>query len=137
MSEKVDYATALLAYLVEQPREARKPAPLPTGPGRRKVLDKIRNKGQFLKAIAEISSANKTLWSNDAIANRLRARPEYTHLSQRQLRRDVAEALHWRADPHGKWPSAGPLDKKLREVVLEMLRCQLEITQYQLMARNP
>lgn len=129
MAEDIDYAAALVAYLVEQPRQARKPAPLPSGPGRRKVLDKIRNKGQFLKAIAEISLANKTLWSNAAIANRLRERPEYTHLSERQLRRDVAEALHWRADPLGKWPSAGPLNKEMREMILEILR-------YQLMARN-
>jgi hypothetical protein len=131
MSEKVDYAAALVAYLVEQPRQARKPAPLPSGPGRRKVLDKIRNKGQFLKAIAEISSANKTLWSASAIARQLEKRREYADVGHRQLRRDVAEALSWVAGAIvGKELSAGVMNRELREKVLEILR-------YQLMARNP
>jgi hypothetical protein len=138
-----NYAAALLAFL-DQP----KPKPkLPPGRGHPEALGTVRHKGRFLKAIAEIGRGNVS-----QIARRLRKRPEYQHLSEHQLRRDVAKILDWVTDlatgevadlliryPPDVWqrqfgitPPALPRTKskwKLRQMALELLR-------YQLMAKN-
>jgi hypothetical protein len=94
--------------------------------------------GQFLKAIAEINSANPRLVSNDGIARVLKTRPLYQRLSQRQLRRKVATAIDWETRllkfaPHEIWKKVFGLDpprritnKSLREKAFEYLRYELK-----------
>jgi hypothetical protein len=75
-----------------------KPFAEPTGlPGRPNSLDSKRF-GQLLKAIAQENSKNETLKTNDGIAGKLIARPEYSSLSLRQLRRRVGQAMDWEID---------------------------------------
>ena len=63
---------------------------------------------RFLKAIREIHAKNRRYASNLSIARKLRQRPEYKHLSERQLRRDVDDVISERVDsfkevPPGSW----------------------------------
>jgi hypothetical protein len=129
-----NYAAALLAFL-DQPRPKPKP-PLPSGPGRRKALGTVRHEGRLLKAIAEISLDKKTLLFT--FAKPLRKRPEYRHLSERTLQRNVSEALTSLTDllqacPPDLWqelfgiePPKPPMtERKLRQKALELLRYQL------------
>ena len=63
---------------------------------------------QFLRAIEEIHAKNRRCASNLSIARELRKRPEYKHLSERQLRRDVDDVISERVDsfkevPPGSW----------------------------------
>ena len=48
---------------------------------------------QFLNAIREIHAKNRRCATNLSIARKLRQRPEYKHLSERQLRRDVGNVI--------------------------------------------
>ena len=63
---------------------------------------------QFLSAIREIHAKNRK-WATDlSIARKLRQRPEYKHLSERQLRRDVGDVISELVDrfkevPPGSW----------------------------------
>jgi hypothetical protein len=93
--------------------------------------------GEFLKAIATISTANPTLTSDDGIAARLNKPPYYPDLSQRQLRRKVKAALDWelsvlQAGPLSLWPKVFGIDppeatsrRHLRAKALEHLRSEL------------
>jgi hypothetical protein len=94
--------------------------------------------GQFLKAIAEVNSANLRIVSNDGIARVLRTRPLYNRISQRQLRRKVAAAIDWEIQllkfaPPEIWKKIFGLDppqritnKSLREKAFEYLRYELK-----------
>jgi hypothetical protein len=120
-----NYVAGLLRFL-EPELPPPLPSPAPPRRGRPKVLDTIRHKGQFLKAIAEISSDNPTLSTNSEIARALHRRDEYADVGPRQLRRNVAEALGWVVGAvAGKEPSARVMNRELRQKVLEILRYQL------------
>jgi hypothetical protein len=122
----VNYADVLSRFLEPEPPPP-PPPPAPPRRGRPKVLDKIRHKGRFLKAIAEISSKYPTLSTNSEIARALHRRPEYADVGPRQLRRDVAEALGWVLEAIvGRAPSAQVMNRALRQKVLGILRYQLK-----------
>jgi hypothetical protein len=152
------YARALLKFLPaakpSEPTEPSKPSR-----GRPKALSKQplsqflqqggtknRHFGQLLKAIAEINSKNKKLTSSLSIARELGKRPEYSRLSERQLRRDVREAIEWEirflkeirpdcwVEILGIMPPPAMTDEFLREKALEFLRHYLA---QQLLAKKP
>ena len=88
---------------------------------------------QFLNAIREIHAKNRRCTTNLSIARKLRQRPEYKHLSVRQLRRDVGDVISERVDefkevPPGSWQERFGIDpppviteKSLRMKVFESL----------------
>jgi hypothetical protein len=94
--------------------------------------------GQFLKAIAEINSANPRLVSYDGIARVLQARPLYKSISRRQFRRKVGVAIGWETEllkfaPPEMWkklfgvdPPQRRTNKSLREKAFECLRYELK-----------
>jgi hypothetical protein len=116
------------------------------GPGRPKELVGKQH-GQFLKAIAEINSKNKKRVTDQDIAGKLMERPEYRPLSERQLRRKVAEAINGKirflqkirpefwGELLGISPPAKFTRKALREKVFEHLRHELQ-RQNELMAKK-
>ena len=61
---------------------------------------------RFLDAIGEIHAKNRRWASNLSIARELRKRPEYKHLSVRQLRRDVGNVISERVDEFKEVPPA-------------------------------
>lgn len=140
-----DYAAILLEFLDPVEHVSSRPNPPSKRRGRTK---KLTNQllGSFFKAIAEVNSKNKHCASNSSIAGKLKGRPQYSHLSDRQLRRDVGEALAYIAEtlktvPPQHWerkfgisPPAAMTKKLLHEKVLEFLRHRL--TQHQLMAKT-
>jgi hypothetical protein len=144
-----NYAAALLRYL-----EPSKPKPkLPRQPrrGRPPALGTIRHKGQFLKAIAEINSANRKRWSCLAIASELHKRPEYRHLSVRHLRDEVAAALkgltelppdrlqHFLSElpPEATAKmTTQEIEREIRQIRRELRRMALETLRYHLKANK-
>jgi hypothetical protein len=105
-------------------------------PGAPKKLVKERL-AQLLKAIAEINSKNPYCTSDLSIAGRLKRRPEYCHLSERQLRRNVKDTVDWTIRVMKKPPfdvrhkelrisSPSTLtSKQLRQKAFEFLRYEL------------
>ena len=93
-----------------------------------------RHLGQLLKAIAEVNSENRTYTTYSGIAGKLMDRPEYEHLGDRQLRRDVAKAIKWvignlKRIPPNLWvkilgiaPPPTMTDRHLREMAFAFLR---------------
>ena len=89
---------------------------------------------QFLNAIREIHAKNRRCATNLSIARKLRQRPEYKHLSERQLRRDVADVIsdlvdEFKGAPPGSWrerfgidPPPAITEKSVRMKVFEWLR---------------
>ena len=59
---------------------------------------------RFLNAIEEVHAKNPRCASNLGIARELRKRPEYKHLSERQLRRDVGNIISERIDEFKEVP---------------------------------
>ena len=92
--------------------------------------------GNLLREIAEISTRNTTLNRSD-FANLLQRRPKYKHLSERTLRRYVANAIEWaiknlqRIPPHDRLevfgidPPPEMTKRALFEKSLEVLRTHL------------
>ena len=81
-----------------------------------------------------IAMKNRRCATNLSIARKLRQRPEYKHLSERQLRRDVGNVISERVDefkevPPGSWrerfgidPPPAITEKSLRMKAFEWLR---------------
>jgi hypothetical protein len=133
------------------------PKPL-KGPGRPKALthqsldefqktnSKSRHFGQLLKAIAEISFKNPACTTYSGIAGKLVTRPQYKHISESRLRRNVSDAIQWEIALLKKTPSkfwveslgiAPPpvmTNRALRDKALEFLRHYLN---QQLLAKKP
>jgi hypothetical protein len=89
MPEQIGYATALLNLLAKseaaekRPRRRTREKALYTG----KVTDPEKIAlGNLLREIAEISTRNTSL-NRSGLANLLKRRPKYRHLSLRTLRR--------------------------------------------------
>ena len=88
---------------------------------------------QFLGAIREIHAKNRKCATDLSIARKLRRRPEYKHLSERQLRRDVGDVISELVDefkevPRGSWrdrfgidPPPAITEESLRMKVFEWL----------------
>jgi len=125
MSLFPNYAAELLKFI--------EPLPAPKR-GRREGL-RLGLVTQFLNAVAETLSKNKTLRSASSIADRLKRRPEYVSVSQRTLRRYVDELIdlemrRLKMTPLGSWkehfgifPPRDKLNEKvLREKAFELLR---------------
>ena len=132
-----NYTEALRPFLDPQPIKRR---------GRSKKLVK-QELGQLLKAIAEINSKNRYFANPHVVAQRLKLRhPDYQHLSERQLRRDVKAAIDWvirqlKETPLARWeellgiePPEHLTPKLLREKAFELL--WHELRRHQLMAKN-
>jgi hypothetical protein len=97
MPEQIGYATALLNLFAKSeaaekwPRRRTRQKALYTG----KVTDPEKIAlGNLLREIAEISTRNTSLNRSD-LANLLKKRPKYKHLSLRTLRRYVTYAIDW------------------------------------------
>jgi hypothetical protein len=100
---------------------------------------------QFLNAIREIHAKNRKCATDLSIARKLRQRPEYKHLSERQLRRDVGDVISERVDrfkvvPPGSWRERFGIDpppviteKSLRMKMFEWL----SRTRPEMMAKKP
>ncbi len=156
-----DYVTPLLKYLppadtpdFSEPSKPvrRRPKALSKQPldefrqGIAGTNSKQRHFGKLLKAIAEVNSKNRKYATDSSIAGRLRQRPEYSHLSERQLRRDVSEAIKWVIDElkivsPGRWakifgikPPPAMTDAFRRKKAFEFLRHHLA---KQLLAKKP
>jgi hypothetical protein len=116
-------AQPLLRFLEEEPLRNRRGRPFKlVGP----------SYFQFLNAIREIHAKNRRCATNLSIARKLRQRPEYKHLSERQLRRDVGDVISELVDrfkevPPGSWrefgidPPPAITEKLLRKKVFEWL----------------
>ena len=114
--------------------ELREPLQKRRGPKKKLVKQQL---GRFCKAIAEINSKNKKLTTDSSIAAQLKLRQDYSHLSERHLRRDVSFAIGKLINflenvrPHlwkmalGISPPAAMTKKLLREKAFEWLRYQL------------
>jgi hypothetical protein len=131
---------------VAQPAEPANPPPEPpiSAPKRRgRPRKRIgEERGQLLKAIAEIVSQHRKYTSDRSIAEKLKDLPGYEHLEERQRRRIVKEAID---GVIGLNFPLKTLDTKMRErlrgKVFELLRlrlryCELERRYHEFMSNK-